>query len=169
MWKQLFSLAVDSANPLSKVLYGLKLLAVLLLALTVSYGVYKTYDAFASKREAKVVIDAQKQEIKQEQGIIADQTHQAENRDAGKAAEDKLIVTTTAAHTQIKKKTADVVKKIDQQVTVIQTAPALSPQEKSDQIARVDIDALWSQYCDAASNASGCQAPSAAPTTVTPG
>lgn len=167
MWKQLFSLAMDGANPLSKVFLGLKLLAVLLVALVLGYAVYQTYDAFASRRADAVVIDAQKKEISQDQGVIADQTKQAENRDAGKAAEDKLIVQQDVKHQQIKKKTADVQATVDHQVDVIQKAPELSPQEKSDRIAQVDIDALWGQYCDAAgSSASGC--PTAAPST-TPG
>lgn len=163
MLSRLFSLAVD-ATPVGKILFGLKLLAVLLVVGAISYAVYSTYDAFASKRESTVIINAQKEKIAQKDGVIADQTKQAETAQQGKKVEDVLIEKTEIKQKSNNKKTAEVIEKLDHQVDNIQASTDFTPEEKSAAVAQVAIDSVWTSYCIAAGDsAAGCSAGTASP------
>jgi hypothetical protein len=167
MLKLLGSLAFNGANPLTKFFTVLKLLAVLLVVGVICFAVYSTYDAFASKRESKVIIDAQKQEIVRKDGVITDQTKQAENLDAGKKAEDQVIVQLDNTQKKNNQKTADVIQQLEEKVDQIQDNPDFTPEEKSAAVAQVSIDSIWTAYCGTAGSAGSCADPSA-PTAPSP-
>jgi hypothetical protein len=147
-----------------------KMIAIAVLALAVfsavSYGVWRVHMAFQHEATDKVVIDAQKDKIKEQKTVIADQTVQAEKTEEGKKAEDVIIVKTDTSKKVVDKKTATTIEQVTQKVDDIKADVKLTSEEKGAQVAQVTIDTLWSSYCDAAgSSASGCASGTAPATT----
>lgn len=155
MFARLLGLATAGVNPLSKFKMVFIALAVISLLAAAGFVGYRIYVA----GQNDVLVDTQKQEISRKDGVIADQTKQAENVQEGKKAEDTLIEKIEVKQKSNNKQTAKTVEKLDHQVDVIQTNPDFTPQEKSAAVAQVTIDALWTSYCDAAGgDAAGCSA-----------
>lgn len=170
MWEQLLGLATGTANPLNlfakiKTIVMIVLLVALFSA--IGYAGYRTYDAFASKREDAVVISNQKQVIVQKDQVINQQTQAADETDQGKKAEDVQIVKLDTTVAKNNKKTAVATTKLNTDVQHIENNVQLTEEQKATEVAQTTIDALWTTYCGNQPDAVGCPLPSAVSSPVT--
>lgn len=154
MWSSISALLTSRLSAYTSII---KMVLVLALLAVVSAAVYRVYDAFASQRENKVVIEHQKETIAQKDAVINEQTNQAMIAEQGKKIEDQLILKLDTT-TKVKDKAANkIIQQLDVAIEKISVEPDLTDRKKSDAVAKAVIDAVWQQYCSTQADDPGCK------------
>ncbi len=161
VFKQLFGflgLGGVSAMPYLRLL---KLAVIAAVVFVACLGIYHVLGIYTDSKANAVTVTHQKVEIKRKDAVIADQTKQAENRDVGKKVEDVIILKLDTALKKADRKTEQVITDLTQKTEEIQAAADKTPEQKAMEVAKVQIDTLWQNFCDSGGESTSCQATAA--------
>ena len=156
MIEQIFKLLAGKLTPLGwiKIIASVVALVIALGAGTwVAYKVHQVFTTYQAGKTAKV-------EIAKKNIVIADQTHQAEQRDESKKVEDVLIIKHDEKVKKIQTQKIKRIAEVKVKEEAIQQDTTKTVEQKKVETAQVYIDSLWDAYCDASGGTNGdCPAP----------